>query len=76
MGGKQQQYREALAWLQEQGWRVDTDRSGYPMAFCACGEHKRWVHITPSDPSYFRNLRAWVMRQPCMMEPDTQEGGS
>lgn len=73
MGGKQQEFRETVAWLQSLGWRVDTDRGGYPLAFCPCGKHLKTVHITPSAPNYFRNLRAWVLRQSCMMKEE--EGG-
>ena len=74
MGGKQQEFRETVAWLKGLGWRVDTDRKGYPLARSArAGTTTKTIHRTPSDPSYFRNLRAWVERQSCMMEK--KEGG-
>lgn len=63
MGGKHQDYRDAVRVIQALGWRVDTERNGYPMAFCPCKKHKKTIHKTPSDPNYYTNLLAWVARQ-------------
>jgi len=48
------------------GWRIVIPKKGYWKAYCPCPEeHKRSVHLTPSNPNYVRNLRAWFRRQPC-----------
>lgn len=46
------------------GWRIERGRKYYSVK-CPCGEHKRWVHATPSDRNYVVNLRSWLLRQPC-----------
>lgn len=54
-----------LEQFDELGWTI-TDQSTYYKAFCPCpSKHKRWVHLTPSDPNYAKNLAAWLRRQPC-----------
>jgi hypothetical protein len=46
------------------GWRVE--RGGYFMMKCPCTErHMKTVHLTPSNPNYERNLRAWLARCSC-----------
>jgi hypothetical protein len=49
------------------GWQVTKARKYFAL-WCPCGEHKKWVHLTPSDPRYERNLRKWLKRQPCWRE--------
>ena len=71
MGSAKQDYREAVEWVRAQGWRVDEERDGYPMAFCKCGKHHRSIHLTPSNPRYYQQLRNWVKRQDC----EQKEGG-
>jgi len=59
--------KELEAVLQEmesRRWRVGKSKK-YFEARCLCGEHQRWVHLTPSDPNYERNLRMWLKRLPC-----------
>ena len=51
------------------GWRI-TRGSIYFKAYCPCGQHKRSIHLSPSDPNYLQNLRQWFTRQPCW----TKEG--
>lgn len=58
VGSKHQDYRDAVEWLKDRGWRVDETRKGYPRAYCPCGKHMRSVHLTPSGPGYWRNLRS------------------
>lgn len=72
MGGKNQDFREAVDWVKGVGWRVDEERRGYPMAFCPCGRHTRTIHRTPSNPNYFNEMRRWVLRT-CT---ETTKGGS
>jgi len=62
MGGKGQDFRENVAWLEARGWEVDADRNGYPLARCPCGEHLKTIHRTPSNPQYWKNLRKHVER--------------
>ena len=48
------------------GWRVDRAKGGYFKVKCGCEErHMRTVHLTPSDPSYGKNLLAWLARCSC-----------
>jgi len=30
--------------------------------------HQRWIHLTPSDPNYGKNLRHWLVRLDCWRE--------
>ncbi len=56
-----------LRLAEERQWEVS--RGGkYYRCLCPCGEHLKWVHLTPSDPNYPRNLRAWFTRQDCWEE--------
>ena len=52
--------REAEA----RGWGV-TKGKGYFRMLCPCGQHKKWVALTPSDPRYGTNLGKWLARQSC-----------
>lgn len=65
MGNEQrQQLDELLADAEARGWRVERGK-GYPKMFCPCGNHKATVHLTPSDPYYFRNKRKHLERYTC-----------
>lgn len=47
-------------------WRVgEPNKKGYVKLLCPCGNHKRWVHKTPSDPYYYLQALKWLERQPC-----------
>ncbi|MGH9211040.1 MAG: hypothetical protein ACRD2C_10200 [Acidimicrobiales bacterium] len=46
------------------GWRVGKGKK-YFMMRCPCGQHQRTVKLTPSDPNYGTNLRAWLKRTGC-----------
>lgn len=49
-------------------WRVDRGK-GYYRMWCPCpAKHKKTVRLTPSDPRYERNLRAWLRRETCWEE--------
>lgn len=49
---------------EEQGWTVTRGKKYY-RCLCACGEHLKTIHLTPSDPNYVRNHSAWFTRQAC-----------
>ena len=53
-----------LVAFHEAGWRIG-DPPTYYSVRCPCGDHYRWVHLTPSDPNYARNALQWLKRQPC-----------
>ena len=54
---------------EESDWHVEASPSGYFKLKCHCeAKHIRWVHLTPSDPNYGKNLLAWLRRQPCWKE--------
>jgi len=50
--------------IEAAGWRL-TRRNRYYSAYCPCGQHKRTIHLSPSDHSYAQNVRQWFRRQPC-----------
>ncbi|WP_131765146.1 MULTISPECIES: hypothetical protein [Protofrankia] len=53
---------------EKQGWKVDRGK-GYFKMFCTCGElHKKFVHLTPSDPNYEKNLRGYLKSRTCWKE--------
>lgn len=50
---------------EEAGWRVVETRKYFKL-LCSCTDkHIRWVHLTPSDGDYAKNLLGWLERQPC-----------
>lgn len=53
----------------EAGWRIE-DPPTYYHVFCPCGDHHRWIHLTPSDPKYAQNTLRWLYRQPCYGKGD------
>jgi hypothetical protein len=46
--------------LESAGWRIEKSRK-YFKGYCPCGNHKKTVPLTPSDPDYRRHLvgRLW-----------------
>ncbi len=52
-----------LAMVEYQGWIVT--KPNYFRAKCPCGRHIKWIHLTPSDARYWRNLSKWFERQDC-----------
>jgi hypothetical protein len=53
-----------LGEFHEAGWAID-DPPRYYRVRCPCGQHYRWVHLTPSSANYVRNALQWLYRQPC-----------
>jgi hypothetical protein len=49
------------------GWRI-IDPPTYYQVRCPCGDHKRSIHLTPSNRNYVRNALKWLYRQPCYRE--------
>ena len=56
--------RKLLSEAEENEWTI-LKGAAYFKCLCPCGEHKRWVHCTPSGANYRINLRKWFERQPC-----------
>lgn len=56
-----------LETFHQANWRID-DPPKYYRVRCPCGMHQRWIHRTPSDPSYCKNAIRWLERQPCYEE--------
>ena len=46
------------------GW-TRVDGKGYTKLLCPCGEHKTWVHKTPSNPNYYRERLKFIGRFGC-----------
>ncbi|MPY82417.1 MAG: hypothetical protein GEV00_03670 [Actinophytocola sp.] len=54
------------------GWRIEAGKRYYKVK-CPCGRHRRYIHLTPSDPHYGRNALSWLRRQQCYdSEGDTE----
>lgn len=53
--------------VEAHAWTVTRAKKYYRCA-CPCGVHLKWIHLTPSDPNYARNQRAWFTRQACWEE--------
>ena len=55
--------------LETQGWRVIRGK-GYYKCYCPPPHARcvKTVKLTPSDPNYTRNLRAWLRRSGCWEE--------
>lgn len=51
------------------GWRI-TDPPKYYRVRCPCGEHMRWIHLTPSGAKYKLDAQRWLYRQPCFREEE------
>lgn len=50
----------------ELGWReAGRNKKGYLKLLCPCGQHRKWLHKTPSDPDFFKHAIAYLRRQPC-----------
>lgn len=55
---------------ESQGWRVERGKTYFKMK-CGCDtKHLKWVHLTPSDPNYKRNLVAYLKRSTCWREEE------
>jgi hypothetical protein len=60
--------QEVLEKFSAAGWQVINPPKYYKV-YCPCvQQHKRTIHLTPSDPNYGRNALAWMRRQTCMRE--------
>jgi hypothetical protein len=53
-----------LGEFHEEGCTIQDPPTYYRVA-CPCGDHMRWIHLTPSDPNYVKNALKWLRRQPC-----------
>lgn len=57
--------------VDELGWTTSEKpgKRGYLKLKCPCGNHIRWLHKTPSNPNYYRDLIKWLRRQ-CVTSDD------
>lgn len=62
MTGSQRREREKLLKdLENRGWRITKGKNGYYRVWCPCpGKHQTGVHLTPSDPNYWKHRRAYI----------------
>jgi hypothetical protein len=58
---------EVLLQYHLHGWKIE-DPPKYYTVKCPCGEHMRWIHLTPSGPNYGKNALMWGKRKPCWQE--------
>ena len=68
--------KELKAVLREaegKGWCVEKGKKYFKMLCPNPCKFRKTVHLTPSNPNYERNLRAWLSRGTCW---DDGEGGS
>jgi hypothetical protein len=65
---KRHQKKELEAVLREfdkLGWRIE-DPPKYYTVKCPCPkQHMKHVHLTPSNPNYANDVRAWLKRCDC-----------
>ncbi len=61
--------RDAIEELKSIGWIADetSGSKGYFRLKCSCGQHISWLHLTPSNPNYFRE-RVSHCRRTCAAE--------
>ena len=50
-----------LVEFHRQGWRI-IDPPRYYKVLCPCGDHYRWIHLTPSNPYYGNQALQWAKR--------------
>ncbi|MQA85065.1 MAG: hypothetical protein GEV03_10690 [Streptosporangiales bacterium] len=46
------------------GWRAEGGRNYFRLR-CPCGNHQRWVLVTPSDPDYEWRAWGWLRQTGC-----------
>lgn len=44
-----------------QGWTIENPPKYYKV-LCPCGNHYRWIHLTPSNPYYGFQALQWARR--------------
>lgn len=60
--------RDAIAAAAAMGWTASRSKTKFKMT-CACGKHITWMHLTPSNPNYFKERLRYFQRT-CYMPPD------
>lgn len=57
---------EVLKEFHAHGWLI-TRKKGYYKCLCPpeCGQHLKTVHLSPSNPNYYKQLLAYVSKMPC-----------
>lgn len=53
-----------LGEFHDAGWTI-IDPPKYYTVRCPCGQHQRWIHLTPSSAAYVKNALQWLYRQSC-----------
>lgn len=43
------------------GWPI-VNPPKYYQVLCPCGVHYRWIHLTPSNPNYGKEVLRWAQR--------------
>ncbi|RFS86993.1 hypothetical protein D0T12_01675 [Actinomadura spongiicola] len=64
---------DALQQISAMGWRVE-DPPTYYTVKCPCGVHQRQIHLSPSNPNYFRQAVRWCRSVCPPGEPEGKEG--
>ena len=54
---------QLLRLIEAHGWTVE--KRNYFWCLCPCGRHYKTVHLSPSDPNYWRNTKGAFERFPC-----------
>ncbi|GAA0542993.1 hypothetical protein GCM10009546_01310 [Actinomadura livida] len=63
---------EALQRIAAMGWCVENPPTYYTVK-CPCGLHQRQIHLTPSNPHYFRQAVSWCKRICSPAGPEEKE---
>ena len=59
----QKDLEAVLAEFHAHGWEI-IDPPKYYTLRCPCGQHYRWLHLTPSNPNYGKQALQWAKRCP------------
>jgi hypothetical protein len=60
---------DALGEIARLGWRIENPPTYYTIK-CPCGNHQRQVHLTPSNPNYWKQTVRYVKR---VCSPESEE---
>lgn len=69
MGKHDKDIKDLIEVVLQHGWTEHT-RNNYYKFRCPCGQHKKTIKRSPSDPNYCKNTLMWFRRQPCWKEDE------
>lgn len=56
--------QEVIDAAAEFGWTAKRKKgASYFHMYCGCGQHHTWLHISPSNPNYFKERIAFMKKK-------------